>query len=225
MSNRLMNELAQPISRHAVPEKLRWRSELWKNRGSGGIKMLEPTEEQRLLAAVAGGDRRAAEELVSSTYSQVFASLMRMVHGDRELAADLTHDTYRKAWKALPTFDRRSRLSTWLFRIAYTTFLNHRRGIREAQPLDHEQILQVVDPKPGQDERLDRQEIALRLRRAVLGLPEELRFTVTARFWAELSVEEIARVEKVTGAAIRKRLKNAKTRLHQALKAGEEEVA
>ncbi len=186
--------------------------------------MLEPTEEMRLLAAVAAGDRRAAEELVSSTYGQVFASLMRMVHGDRELAADLTQDTYRKAWKALPTFDQRSRLTTWLFRIAYTTFLNHQRRAREAQ-IDPEHMAVVVDPKPSQDDSMDRREVALRLRRAVLGLPEELRFTVTARFWAELSVEEIARVEKVTGAAIRKRLKNAKLRLHKALEAGEEEVA
>ena len=187
--------------------------------------MLEPTEEKRLLAAVAAGDRRAAEELVSSTYSQVFASLMRMVHGDRELAADLTQDTYRKAWKSLPTFDQRSRLTTWLFRIAYTTFLNHQRRKRESQLLDSEQMAVVVDPAPSQDDRMDRREVALRLRRAVLGLPEELRFTVTARFWAELSVEEIARAEKVTGAAIRKRLKNAKLRLHRALQAGEEEVA
>jgi len=187
--------------------------------------MLEPTDEKRLLAEVAAGERRAAEELVRATYEQVFASLMRMTHGDRELAADLTQDTYRKAWKALATFDRRSRLTTWLYRIAYTTFLNAQRGTREAQPLEDEQVARVADPAPGQDERLDRREVARRLRQAVLGLPEELRFTVTARFWAELSVEEIARSENVTGAAIRKRLKNAKTRLHEVLKASQEDAA
>lgn len=187
--------------------------------------MLEPTEERRLLAQVAAGERRAAEELVKATYERVFASLMRMTHGDRDLAADLTQETYRKAWVSLETFDRRSRLTTWLYRIAYTTFLNHQRGRRDIQAADELQMTELTDPTPSQDERLDRREVAVRLRRAVLGLPEELRFTVTARFWAELSVEEIARVERVTGAAIRKRLKNAKTRLFEVLQAGEEDAA
>ena len=184
--------------------------------------MLEPTDEKRLLAAVAAGDRGAAEELVRSTYEEVFAALMRMTHGDRDEAADLTQETYRKAWKALPTFDRRSRLTTWLYRIAYTTFLNEKRRRREAQASDEAAETHVEDTAPSQDEAMDRREVAVRLRRAVLALPEELRFTVTARFWAELPVEEIARVEKVTGAAIRKRLKNAKARLHQVLKTEED---
>ena len=47
------------------------------------------------------------------------------------------------------------------------------------------------------------------LRRAVLALPESLRFTVTARFWGELPVREIARHEGVTSVAVRKRLRKA----------------
>ena len=43
----------------------------------------------------------------------------------------------------------------------------------------------------------------------IQALPDELRFTVAARFWRGLPVREIARLEGVTGAAIRKRLKKA----------------
>lgn len=84
--------------------------------------MTQPDEprldEQRLLAAVRGGDRSAAEELVERTYEAVFASVCRLC-GNRELAADLTQETYQKAWAALPRFDGRSQLFTWLYRIAY----------------------------------------------------------------------------------------------------------
>jgi DNA-directed RNA polymerase specialized sigma24 family protein len=48
-----------------------------------------------------------------------------------------------------------------------------------------------------------------RLRRAVLALPEELRYTVTAVFWGDLPVKEIARQEGITPVGIRKRLKKA----------------
>ncbi|HEX6159235.1 MAG TPA: sigma-70 family RNA polymerase sigma factor, partial [Thermoanaerobaculia bacterium] len=83
-------------------------------------------EERKLLAAVRAGDAAAAEELVERTYSAVYASLYRLC-GDSDLAADLTQETYQKAWSALKGFDGRSQLFTWLYRIAYTTFLNHIR--------------------------------------------------------------------------------------------------
>lgn len=170
------------------------------------------TDERRLLDALAAGKRQAAERLVDLTYSQVFAAQLRFTGGDRELAADLTQETYRKAWRSLASFDRRSRFATWLYRIAYTTFLNHIRRPARLLPFDEEQASEVRDPRPDQEERFERREVVARLRRAVLGLPETLRFTVAARFWGEVPVEEIARLEDVTGAAIRKRLAKA-TRL------------
>ena len=175
--------------------------------------------ERRLLGALAGGDRAAAEELVESTYRRVYALLHRLTGGDSELAADLTQETYRKAWAALGGFDGRARFSTWLHRIAYTTFLNHRRRPQlvvavddpeeaAAQGLAHGPAAEPPGD-PGPDEALDAARRADRLRRAVLALPESLRFTVTARFWGELPVREIARHEGVTSVAVRKRLRKA----------------
>ena len=92
-------------------------------------------EEGRLLSALAAGDRGAAERLVERTYRGVFALLQKLC-GDSDLAADLTQETYRKAWDALPGFDRRAQFSTWLFRIAYNTFLNHLRRPRRLVPFD-----------------------------------------------------------------------------------------
>lgn len=165
-------------------------------------------QERRLLAAAAAGDRKAAEQLVERTYRGVY-SLQRRLCGDPDLAADLTQDTYRKAWDALPGFDGRAQFSTWLFRIAYTTFLNHMRRPRRLVPLEEKHETAVPDPAPPADEAVDRGATGDRLRRAVLSLPEELRFTVTALFWGDLPVKEIARQEGVTPVAIRKRLKRA----------------
>ena len=165
-------------------------------------------DEATLMDRLAAGDRRAAEELVERTYSQVYAALVRLT-GDSDLASDLTQETYRKAWQALSRFDRRSQFGTWLYRIAYNTFLNHVRRPQPLPPIDEGQAAEVRDPGPGLDDQVERSEVAARLRRAVVGLPEELRFTVTARFWAELEVAEIADLESVTGAAIRKRIKKA----------------
>jgi RNA polymerase sigma-70 factor (ECF subfamily) len=167
-------------------------------------------EERALAASLAQGDRRAAEELVDRTYKTIYATLFRLAGGDAELAADLTQETYRKAWAALASFRGGSQLSTWLYRIAYTTFLNHIRRPRLLVPLaDGAPGLDPPEPSPPEDVRLSEVAQAERLRRAVLALPEDLRFTVTARFWQGLSVADIAQAENVTTVAIRKRLKRA----------------
>jgi RNA polymerase sigma-70 factor (ECF subfamily) len=169
----------------------------------------EPAVGERvLLAALAGGDREAANALVERTYRKVFALLCR-ISGSPDLAADLTQETYRRAWAALATFDGRAQFSTWLYRIATNTFLNHVRRPRAVEPLSEEHERTVPDGALRQDDGAIAAQIHERLRRAVLALPEELRFTVTARFWGEAPVAEIARAEGISEVAIRKRLRRA----------------
>src|SRR5579872_5626732 len=144
-------------------------------------------DERRLLDAIRGGDRSAAEELVDRTYSAVYASLYRMC-GDADRASDLTQETYRKAWEALDRFDGRSQIFTWLYRIAYTTFLNSIRRPRLLMRLD--EAPEMPDGTPAADDALGEREEAARLRKAVLQLPDDLRLAVTAHFWGGLAVEE-----------------------------------
>ncbi len=173
-------------------------------------------EERQLLDAIRSGDRSAAEEFVERTYSAVFASLFRLC-ADSDLAADLTQETYQKAWAALPRFDGRSQLFTWLYRIAYTTFLNHIRRPRRVTSIDDDKVPEISDDTPSADEVLESSQESARLRAAVLRLPDDLRFTVTAHFWGGLAVKEIARIEDITTVAIRKRLHKAFTMLESCL--------
>lgn len=185
---------------------------------AGEALAMSGSDDDRILSSIRRGDRRAAEELVERTYQMVFASLARLCGGDGDLASDLTQETYRKAWESIGRFEGRSRLSTWLYRIAYTTFLNHVRTPRRVVALDDASPMQLVDPAVGADDALRTAEEERRLRAAVLTLPDDLQFTVTAHFWAGLSVTEIAAIEKVTSVAIRKRLARAFTALETALR-------
>lgn len=71
---------------------------------------------------------------------QVYGLCLRMT-GQPALAEDCTQECFIAAWRALPAFEGRSRLSTWLHRIAVNTVLSLRRkrpgdALREAGELD-----------------------------------------------------------------------------------------
>ncbi len=170
--------------------------------------------ELTLLEALARGDRTAAEKLVDLTYHRIYAQLYRLT-GDREQAADLTQETYRRAWAGLAGFRGGAQFSTWLHRIAHTTFLNHIRRPRALVPLDEARGVGAHGAS-GEEEAMVRQDRD-RLRRAVLALPETLARTVVARFWSELPVAEIALSEGISEVAVRKRLKKAIDQLGSAL--------
>ena len=170
-----------------------------------------------LLERIRGGDRLAADALVDATYRPLYASLVRLCGGDRDRAADLTQETYRRAWQSFGEFDGRSQALTWLYRIGYNAFLNQLRRPMRAVALEETGPVAVPDPSPGIEETLSREEAFRLLREAVLDLPDEQRFAVTARYWANLSVREIARDRRVTTVAIRKRLRRALAALQQSI--------
>ncbi len=167
-----------------------------------------PERTEALWPAAANGDREAANELAACTYRQVVIALVKL-SGDPELARDLTQETYRKAWAALPRFRGGSAIASWLYRIAYTTYLNHVRRPALMEPLDELQAERLSDTEPQPDDTLRRSEDEARVRRALLTLPDELAFAVSARYWGEVPVREIARVQQVSEVAVRKRLKRA----------------
>ncbi len=87
--------------------------------------------EGALVQRAASGDSRAFERLYREHAGRVYGLCLRMTR-DAQLAEDCTQDTFINAWKALPQFQTRSSLSTWLHRIAVNVSLGKRR---RAQPV------------------------------------------------------------------------------------------
>lgn len=170
---------------------------------------------RRLLAAFRDGDRAAADRLVERTYRGVYAAAFKLC-GDPAEADDLTQETYRKAWQSLERFEGRSKVSTWLYRITYTTFLNSRRSAGREAPLVEEAVV-VEDPRPTPEARTVEVGRAEVTRRAVVALPGDLRRVVAEHYWGEVPIPEIADEIGITAVAVRKRLKKALALLASAL--------
>jgi len=125
----------------------------------------EPTD---VIAAAAAGDLRAFEQLYRQFSPRVFGLCLRLT-GQREAAEDCTQESFVSAWRALRSFEQRSRFSTWLHRIAVRTVLARRRGLR----VEYE----VGEPAAGLPEVADPSAdgMPLDLERAIAALPEGAR--------------------------------------------------
>jgi len=95
--------------------------------------------EAALVQRACTGDSRAFERLYREHAGRVYGLCLRMTR-DVQLAEDCTQETFINAWRALPRFETRSSLSTWLHRIAVNVSLAKRRKASPVGPsLDDEE--------------------------------------------------------------------------------------
>lgn len=85
----------------------------------------------RLAEAAAAGDQQALAGLIRATQADVWRYVASLA-GVRD-ADDLTQDTYLRAIGALPRFEGRSSVRTWLLVIARRVVVDHHRR-RSARP-------------------------------------------------------------------------------------------
>ncbi len=96
-----------------------------------------------LLAALKAGDRHAVLEGLMQRYRQKVMNLAFSIVRDSALAEDLSQTIFVKVWQALPKFDGRAAISTWLYTIARNTCLTAVARERRVVPL--EDFAEVAD--------------------------------------------------------------------------------
>ncbi len=96
-----------------------------------------------LLAALKAGDRHKVLEGLMARYRQKVMNLAFSILRDAALAEDMSQTVFVKAWQALPGFDGRAALSTWLYTIARNTCLTAVERERRIVPL--EDFVEVAD--------------------------------------------------------------------------------
>jgi RNA polymerase sigma-70 factor (ECF subfamily) len=89
-----------------------------------------------LLVALRAGDRRTVLEGLMDRYRQKVMHLAVSILRDTALAEDMSQTVFVKVWQALPKFDGRAALSTWLYTIARNTCLTAVQRERRLVPLE-----------------------------------------------------------------------------------------
>jgi RNA polymerase sigma-70 factor, ECF subfamily len=94
------------------------------------------------------GDRDAFTALVRH-YDGGLRALAYRLLGDRDRMDDVLQETYVRAFRGLPGFRGRSRVGTWLYRIAYNACLDELGRARRVVHLPLADVAEPADPGPG----------------------------------------------------------------------------
>jgi RNA polymerase sigma-70 factor, ECF subfamily len=93
--------------------------------------------EEQLLDAARHGDERAFSQLIGSHRAALHAHCYRML-GSFQDAEDALQEALLSAWRALPRFEGRSSLKSWLYRIATNACLKAiERRPKRVLPIDY----------------------------------------------------------------------------------------
>ncbi|HEU4761751.1 MAG TPA: sigma-70 family RNA polymerase sigma factor, partial [Gemmatimonadales bacterium] len=87
---------------------------------------IQALTDQEVVALARSGSEAAYRELLRRYERPIFSLIFRMVR-DRELSEDLSQETFVKALNALESYRPEFKFSSWIFKIANNTAIDHLR--------------------------------------------------------------------------------------------------
>ena len=156
------------------------------------------------------GDHRAFGALLRAEDDGCRALAYRVLR-DRDAMDDALQDAYLKAWRRLDTFHGDSGFGTWLYRIIYTTCIDHVRRRRPTDPLDERTpALQAVGPAGAA-------EASVTLERGLAQVSVEHRALLVLIDGIGLPYAEAAEVLALPEGTVASRLHHARAALRRAI--------
>ena len=179
----------------------------------------------RAMARLVQGHDAALNELMERHAEKLFHYLIRSLQNEED-ASDLAQETFAKVYHNRAKFNRNQKFTTWLYAIA-SNLVRDRYRWRTRHPqvsLDVENEETDVSLKetlrtegPAPDEQLQSEERAAAVRKAVAGLPEDLRQPLILAVYQHLPQAEIAEILKCSVKAVETRIYRARQQLRTSL--------
>ena len=137
--------------------------------------------------------------------------LLALCCGKKDDADDLAQDALVKAYLSSAGYQDKGKFRSWLFKIAYNTFLNHKASLRCTESIDEARTL---ISGTNADAEFEHQDLYLALRT----LPPKERSSITLFYLNGYSIKEIAAITDTSEDAVKKQLSRGRDKLKEKLK-------
>ena len=131
--------------------------------------------------------------MIVDQYSQSLYWKIRSIVLTHEDTDDVLQNTFLKAWKSLPTFQGKAKLSTWLYRIAINESLDFLRR-QKAATLSSADADLLVANRLMADDYFDGDKSQALLQEAIATLPDVQRMVFTLRYYDEMKYSDISEI-------------------------------
>ena len=155
-------------------------------------------------------DRAQFINLVNNEQEQLRKFLLALCCGNRNESDDIAQEALIKAYLSSSGYQDKGKFTAWLYKIAYNTFLDHRKCLRTLSSID---TCQQIAGGSSADKNFQYQE----LYRALDELPAKERSAILLFYIKGYSVKEISKIVDASEDAIKKQLSRGRDHLKQKL--------
>lgn len=174
--------------------------------------------EELTIEALETKDKEILLDEIMDRYGQDILRLVYSYVNNKEVAEDLTQDIFVKCYKSLHTYKGKSKLRTWLWRIAINhckdylkSWYNKNVIITEKESTNSRTKKEIVEQVIIQKEDDNR------LMSTIMMLPVKYREVIYLFYYEELLIKEIAVLIETSANTVKTRLRRAKELLKERL--------
>ncbi len=176
-------------------------------------------QETTIINQINAGDTQAFAVLVDCYKDLVFTLAIRMLK-HREEAEEVSQDTFIKVYKALPKFKGDSKLSTWIYKVAYNSCLDrikknkkHYNDVAIDSFTEHQ-----IKTADNALDALEEKEQQKTIQDCLQQLASKDSFLLSLFYFEELSLEEISHIVNMEANTVKVNIHRARKRLASLLK-------
>ncbi|MEO8926342.1 MAG: sigma-70 family RNA polymerase sigma factor [Caulobacteraceae bacterium] len=171
-------------------------------------------DEAALIGRIVEGDLRAFEHLYRLYHPRLTRFIVNMIHRP-QLAEEVLNDTLLVVWNRPDGYDGSSRVSTWIFAIAYRRALSALRRHKDPVEDKHAESRQSLEAGPEQE--LGQRQAREVLMSAMAELSADHRAVVDLTYFHELGYREIAQIMSCPVDTVKTRMFHARRHLKRVL--------
>jgi len=179
-----------------------------------GIRRSPQADDSELLTRVAHGDLEAFEHLYR-VYRLRLTRFLAALLKRPELIEEVLDDTMMVVWQTAGSFRGSSKVSTWIFAIAYRKA--YKAKARWPDPVEDPEQDDRMSTDPGPDDELGKQQLRAALMKAMDGLSVDHRAVVDLTYFHDMGYREVAEIVGCPIDTVKTRMFHARRRLKQAM--------
>jgi len=192
------------------------------NESNDSQSSMDMTDDQILsLLQNEGSYEKGFRALMEAYQERLYWHIRKMVH-EHDDANDVIQNTFIKVYRSIDRFEGKSKLYTWLYRIATNesiTFLNKKKK-KTTSSIDDEDA--NLSNRLKADEYFDGDEIQYQLQLALETLPDKQKLVFNMRYFDEMSYADMSEILETSVGALKASYHHASKKIEAFLRASVE---